>query len=157
ETKYKEVCANQPTVLAHHHLAAGNMESAVEYFFQSGVQSTHRCATTDAHSSVMKALALLREIPPSRRRHELEINLRSLLGRIYMFEDSWADPRVEIEFKNALKLCAEIDEVEKSIPILWALASSHLLAGRVHQAVQRGRHLVSLTRSLKKPRLVSAT
>jgi predicted ATPase len=156
ETEFGEICANQPTLLAHHHLGAGNDEAAVEYFFRSAAQATQRCATKDARALVAKGLTILQRIPSSRQRHELEIDLRSLLGRIHIFEESWADPRVETEFRRALELCHEIDSVEKSVPVLWALATSHLLAGRIDEAVEGGRYIVSLANKLQEPDLISA-
>jgi class 3 adenylate cyclase len=156
ETQFAELSLNEPTLLAHHHQAAGNEEVAVEYLLRAGGQATQRCATKDAHTLVVKGLSILQSMPPSRRRHELEIDLRSLLGRIHIFEESWADPRVETEFRRALELSQEINSVEKSVPILWALATSHLLAGRIDEAVKNGRHIVSLAVKLGDPNLISA-
>jgi class 3 adenylate cyclase/tetratricopeptide (TPR) repeat protein len=156
ETQFGEICLNEPVLLAHHHLAAGNKEAAVEYLLRAGVQATQRCATKDARTLVVKGLTILQSRPPSRRRHELEIDLRSLLGRIHIFEESWAAPSVETEFRRALELSHEIDSVEKSVPVLWALATSHLLAGRIDEAVKSGRYIVSLAVKLGDRNLVSA-
>ena len=157
ETAFGEICANQPTYLAHHHLSAGNEEAAVGYFFRSAVQATERCATKEARTLANKGMTILRHFPPSRRRNGLKIDLHSLLAGSHIRGKLGGSSRPETEFRRALELCHKIDSVEKSIPTLWALATSHLLAGRVNEAAEGGHHIVSLAKKLQKPDLISAT
>ncbi len=79
ETAFPEIAATQPELLAHHFTEAGAAETALGYWLKAGQRALLQSAMVEAVARLQRGLAVVASIPDSavRRRHELDIRLRS--------------------------------------------------------------------------------
>ena len=67
-------------MLAHHYSEAGLAEQAIGYWLKAGQQAAELSANTEAIGHLTKGLEVLKSVPESRRRDELELELQTALG-----------------------------------------------------------------------------
>ena len=67
EKDFPELAENQPEVLAYHYQEAGNHQSAIRCWFESGQRALAHSANVEAIANFRKALQLLNEIPETPR------------------------------------------------------------------------------------------
>jgi predicted ATPase len=84
ESRFLEIVAAEPAILAQHCTEAGLAEKAISYWLKAGQQSIARCAITEALAQLRKGLDLLASIPDGTARQEQELDLQITLGHALM-------------------------------------------------------------------------
>ena len=80
ESKFSEIAAAQPELMAQHCTEAGLTEKAIGYLLKAGQQAVAHSAMVEAVALLEKGLALLTNLPPNPQRQQQELDLRIALG-----------------------------------------------------------------------------
>jgi predicted ATPase len=108
ESRFPEVVAAEPAILAQHCTEAGLAEKAISYWFTAGQQSIARCAMTEAVAQLRKGLDLLSTMPDGTARQEQELELQITLGHALMAAKGLAAPEPGEAFARARQLCEHL-------------------------------------------------
>jgi predicted ATPase/class 3 adenylate cyclase len=144
EKHFPAVCKTDPGALGSHHEIAGNTVSAINYFLEAGQIAIERSALKEAGSALERGLSLLQPLRHGEWKDRQEFNLRSMLGRVHIFAEGWADPSVKAEYGRALELSEALGLEAEQVPVEWALATYHLLRGEIREAIAGGLHVLEL-------------
>src|SRR5262249_62010829 len=68
ETRFPEIVAAEPELLAHHYTEAGSHMQAVGYWQQAGTRALQRSANVEATAHVHRGLELLTTLPDTQQR-----------------------------------------------------------------------------------------
>jgi len=80
ESRFPEVAAAEPAILAQHCTEAGLNERAVDYRLKAGQKAVARSAMTEGAAQLQKGLDLLASVPDGQSRQQQELGLRLALG-----------------------------------------------------------------------------
>ena len=81
ESRFPEIVAAHPELMAQHYAKAGMLEKAVEYQLKAGRQAVKRWAMTEAMAQLQRGLDLLASLPDADWHRQQELDLRMALGR----------------------------------------------------------------------------
>src|SRR4029453_11906383 len=93
--------------LAHHYTRSGNTEKAVEYLHLAGQQAVQRSANAEAIHHLTTALDLLKTLPDTRERAQLELTLQITLGMPLQATRGYSSPEVQATYARARELCQQ--------------------------------------------------
>lgn len=113
--------AVEPSVLAWHFGAAGEVETAVACWLQATARANRRCATAEALAHVEEALTLLDDLPAGERRTELETDLRLAMGTAIILAKGYSARGGETAFTEALALAETLGPADRLFAALWGL------------------------------------
>ena len=130
ETRFPELCAMQPELLAHHYTEAGWMAQAIPYWQRAGQRAIERSANAEAIQHLTTGLALLATLPETPARAQQELDLQLALGPAWMASKGATAPEVEQTYARARALCAQVGDTPRRFPTLWGLCRFYL--GRGH-------------------------
>lgn len=126
-----ESAATEPEVLAHHCERAGRAREAVDHWRAAGDLALRRFALSEAVSHLGRGLALLPELPPSRERDALELELRTRLGPAIVARSGWGHADVAAVLEPAWTLASALGSRDAFVPILHALWVHNLSIDRL--------------------------
>ena len=89
ETRFPEVEAIEPEVLAHHYTEAKRPETAILLWQKAGGLALKRLALKEAITHLNKGLEAVAMLPSSVVRDTRELDLRSLLGTAWTALGGW--------------------------------------------------------------------
>ena len=90
--------------LAHHYGRSANTPKAVEYLRLAGEQAVARSAYGEAIGRLRQALELLKTLPETRERDELELFLQSALGQALVVTEGFTSVEAEQAYVRARDL-----------------------------------------------------
>ncbi len=126
--RFPTVGEQQPERLAEHFEAAGELETAAQYWHRAGDRALRRAAYAEATGHLQRGLAALRQIPASLKRSHGEIELLTTLGTVLFSTRGYADAEVEATFAQALSLCQQLGE-EVSEKVLSGVIGVYITRG----------------------------
>ena len=115
EKNFPEKATLQPEMLAHHYSEAGLPERAIEYLLKAGQQAAELSANTEAIGHLMRGLEVLKSVPDSRRRDEVELELQSALGMPLIATKGYAAPATCTAYARAQELCERLNCNEQQL------------------------------------------
>jgi tetratricopeptide (TPR) repeat protein len=121
ETRFPDLCAMQPELLAHHYTEAGLLAQAIPYWQQAGTRAIQRSANVEAIAHVQRGLALLTALPDTPQRTQHELDFLTTVGPALMATKGYAAPEVVQAYTRARELCQQIGETPEHVPVLWNL------------------------------------
>ena len=151
-----EIAQFEPETMAVHYLEAEDATKALPYVLAAGQRAIERCGHTEAMHFLERGLECLMRSHKSDGRDRSEFELRCMLARAHIFRSSWAAPEVEEQYTRALALSDSFQDKSSRIPVVWGLATSSLLKGRIVEAVVLGEELVSIASAATDPDAISA-
>jgi TOMM system kinase/cyclase fusion protein len=108
--QFPKIGEQQPERLAEHFEAAGEIETAVDYWHRAGDRALRRAAYAEATGHLQRGLSAVMRIPASAERSRVEIELLTTLGTVLFSTRGYADTEVETTFAEALSLCRQLGE-----------------------------------------------
>jgi len=156
ENFYQENLKQHPEMahhLARHFELAELRAKAIHYYQLAGENALHLTAHQDAIRNYKHALSLLKELPESTQRNQLEFDLQLKLGPPLTALKGWGAPELEKAYDRAQDLIENIKNPEKLIPALWLLATFRLGRSEHREVDQLVGRLVTLTRKINDPAL----
>ncbi len=153
EVDFPHIAAGHPELLAYHWGSAGEIEPAVKYRIQAGLQAQGRSAHHEAVGHFKTGLELLSRLTGAGGRQKLEWQLQVGLGASAYAVEGYASSQGAAAYHRALELGEGQKDIKSNFPALWGLwagASSHSnwahslrLAKRLVQIVKNGKDPVS--------------
>ncbi len=153
ETRFPEVVATQPEVVARHCTAAGQDEAALRYWQRAGQRALQRSAHAEAIAHLTQGLAVLTTLPETPARLQQELDLQVALGPALLATQGNAAPEVERAYARARELCAQLGDTPQLFPVLRGLMQYYQNRGDLQTATQLGEQLLRLAQAQPDPAL----
>ncbi len=129
ETRFGDVAATQPELLATHLTEAGLAGRAVQYWQQAGERAIERSAHVEAISHLTRGLAGLETLPDSTARARQELDVLSSLGLALVATKGQAHKDVESVYVRARGLSLRLGE--SGHRVLAGLHSVYVVRGEL--------------------------
>ncbi len=136
QQKFPETATQYPQRLAYHFGAGGMVEKAIEYWTVAGRRSVLRSANLEAIEQARSGLKLLKKLPDSSLRNEMEVPLQSVLGTALLASQGYTAPEVGAVFTRARELCEQIDNAEQLFQIVVGLWMYYVVSARFEEALE---------------------
>jgi predicted ATPase len=140
EDQFSEIVAAQPALLAWHCTEAGLVEKAIGYRLSAGQQGLARSAMTEAVAQLRSGLALLTGLPDGAGRQQRELDFQIALGGALTATQGYGAPVVSEAYDQARRLCEQLGQPARLVPVLHAQWVQHLMRaehGRAHQCAKQ--------------------
>jgi tetratricopeptide (TPR) repeat protein len=108
-------------------------------------------ANTEAIGHLTEALSLLKTLPPSDRRAQLELPLQFSLSTAMIVAQGWSAPSVRVALDRARELCHGAESTPQLIPILRSLYTHYHALAEHHIAYELAQQLVALAQETSGP------
>jgi class 3 adenylate cyclase/tetratricopeptide (TPR) repeat protein len=119
ESRFPEIVATHPALLAQHWTAGGQSENAVGYRLKAGQQAVVRSAMTEAVAQLQKGLGLVADLPETPRRAQQELDLQIALGRALSATRGYSSSAVGETIGRARALAEQLDRPDHLVPVLF--------------------------------------
>src|SRR5215472_12493474 len=136
EEQFPDVGEARPELLAHHFTEAGLVDRAIEYWLKAGRHGLARSAMKEAEALLRKGLGLVHNMADGISRQERELGLQICLGQALFATQGWGAPGVSEAYDRARKLCRQLDQPQKLLPILYGQWINHAMRGEMDRAKQ---------------------
>lgn len=154
QSRFPEVAATRPEVLARHWSAGGEAETAIGYWIKAGRLANLHCANKEAISHFTSGLALIEILSNEQRRIELEFDLQVGLGAAEFVVEGYASPNGAAAYARAVELGEMLrgnPDLFSALWGLWACTSSRAdydeslaLTQRLLEMAQRSKDPIKL-------------
>jgi class 3 adenylate cyclase/predicted ATPase len=131
-------------VLAYHYTEAGSPIEAAEYWRKAGEAAIKQSANQEAVAHLTRGLDLVRDIPDSCEKTELDLNLQINLGPAMIALKGWAAPEVAEIYTRARELSQQIKDTSQAPKALLGLAAFHIVRADYRTAHEIIRELFEL-------------
>ena len=144
EERFPESAETQPELLAHHYSEAAIPDRAIPYWQAAGQKAVRRSANAEAINHLTRGLKLLKTMPESLERCQLELALLLALGTPLTDTKGFASPEVSGVYSRARELCRQVGGgVRQLFPVLWGMwlfynaRAEHLVAREIGEECHR--------------------
>jgi tetratricopeptide (TPR) repeat protein len=134
ESRFPEIVAAQPALLAHHCEEAASTEKAAEYWLAAGRRAWGRSAVAEAVALLHRGLALVPALPDGDRRGQIELDLQIALGRALIANRSWGAPELGEVHSRARQLAKALNRPRELLFALWGQFMDHWATADLKQA-----------------------
>jgi predicted ATPase/class 3 adenylate cyclase len=135
-SRFPEVAANEPELLAHHYTEANVVDRALAFWRQAANRAVARLAYVEALGHVDGAMKLITTLSEGAERDEWELCFLVIEGPSRMALDGWDSPAAERLYEEARTVAERLGrpaEVFRSIWGLWMGAHSSGQHVRAHE------------------------
>jgi predicted ATPase len=153
-TQFAEITEIQPELAAHHYTEAGLHARAIEYWHKAGQGAIRRSANVEALAHLQHGLDVLRHLPETPERTQLELTLLLPLGTVLMSTKGYGDPEVEQAYARARHLCAQGGTASSLFPVLRGLCLFYAVRVEFQTARALGEQLLSIAQRQHDPLLL---
>ncbi len=151
EHDFPQLAESQPEVLAYHYQEAGNHQSAIRCWFESGQRAVTRSANVEAIANFRKALQLLNALPETPERTKQEIDVQLALGIPLIAVRGYASPEVQEAFLRARTLCMRLGDIPEYFQVLFGLWGHSWMGGKNDEALRMAEEFLSRSQGLSDP------
>ena len=134
--RFAPLCAAQPELVAHHCTEGGQVAAAIQHWRLAADKALTRSAQAEAGSHLQRALDLVRTLPMGPDRVQGELGLLITLGPLLMATRGYADAGVELSYRQAREICAQIGDTPQIVPVLFGLWAYYVV--RADLTIARG-------------------
>jgi predicted ATPase len=149
EAQFPETAETQPELLAHHYTEAGLSGQAVGYWQKAGQRTLQRSANAEAIAHLTKGLELLRTLPDTPERTQLELVLQTTLGPALLAAKGSGAPEMERAYARAFALCRQGGETPQLFPVMRGLWRFSCTRAELHTARELAEQLLALAQRLQ--------
>ncbi|MBA3857880.1 MAG: hypothetical protein C0507_13330 [Cyanobacteria bacterium PR.3.49] len=146
ESRFPQIVATQPELLAHHFTEGGMIERSLNYWLAAGLKAQEQCANLEAISHLNRGLELLNTCNECSQRDEIEMMMLMPLGSVYQAALGYAAAEVGPIFARARELCQRVGETPQLFAIMWGNWSWHLVKGDLKLAMSLADDMVTFAR-----------
>jgi predicted ATPase len=154
ENDFPELVENQPEVLAYHYQEAGNHQSAIRCWFQSGERALTHSANVEAIANFRKALQLLSALPETPEQIKREIDIQLALGIPLIAVQGYASAETREAFSRARLLCLRLGDIPEYFQALYGLWGHAWMGGKNDDALRMADEFLSRAQELSDPVLL---
>ena len=135
-SRFPEIAATEPELLAHHYTEADVIEHALTYWRKAGERATARLAYVEAVGHVEAAMKLVASLPEGVERDEWELTFLAIEGPSCMALDGWDSPSAKLLYEKARSVAERLGrpaDVFRSVWGLWMGAHGSGRHARAHE------------------------
>ena len=136
EEGHPNAAATEPELLAHHYTEAKQPERAIPLWHKAGELALKRMALAEAIAHLNKGMELIAALSPSAERDKMELDLRCLLGTVWIALKGWPSQEVWDSLHPALELANSLRRSDALLPILFGLWVNMLCTGRIAESLR---------------------
>ena len=153
ETRFPEVVATQPEVVARHCTAAGQDEAAIRYWQRAGQRALQGSAYAEAIAHLTQGLAVLTTLPEIQARLQQELDFQVALGTAWRSTKGAGAAAGEMAraYARARELCGQLGDTPQLFPVLRGLIVYYQVRGDLQTAIQLGEQLLRLAQAQPDP------
>lgn len=122
--------------------AGRDFAQAAVYFLAASRNAARVFAYPEAASMAERGLKTLGALPESIDRDKLELPLSMTLGISLMATKGYAAPEVVRTHIRSRELSHKLGDTRRLFPVLWALCSAYMIAGRLPQSIEVAHEMV---------------
>lgn len=130
--------------IASHYDRAGQAERAIPHYQRAAEVARRVYANDDAIGLLVRALALLEDLPAGATRDVQELRLLLALAPIYRITRGWTAPELEQVTQRTLVLCAAVGDDTQRAEALYGWGSLLVVQARLESALDVGGELRAL-------------
>jgi class 3 adenylate cyclase/predicted ATPase len=154
ETRFPDMAQSEPELMAHHYTEAGFAERAIGYWQRAAEQAMHRSANIEARSHLLRALALVSQLPDTAQRKKQELTILMALGPVIAALKGITDPEMHETFSRARVLCGQLGEGPELMPVLYGLWLYNEVRAEHAEAMMIARQCLSIAEEHNRPELL---
>lgn len=144
EAQFPAVVERQPELLARHLLEAGIHDRAVDWLLRAGRLARQRSANKEAIGHLTRALAILKDAPPSEARERQELEGQVALGPPLIATEGFGAPQVETAYARAEELARRQGHESYRARALRGLCHVYHVRGHLTHTGELGAELLEL-------------
>jgi class 3 adenylate cyclase/predicted ATPase len=144
ESRFPEIVAAQPALLAHHCEEAGLSEKAIAYWLAAGRHAWARSASPEAVALLRRGLALVPALPESDWRREIELDLQIALGQASIASQGWGALEAGEAYARARELASMLNRPRALLIALQGAFQYHISRPDLKRARQLATELLDL-------------
>lgn len=154
ESRFADMIASEPEIVAHHFSRAERAESAFLYYERAGDRSVARSAFAEAIAHFNAALAQASGLPAGAERGRRELAILLKQGPTVMMLKGQRAPEIEQIYRRAYEVGKTLDDGQRLFKALWGLWLYANLNGETDVARDRAEELVALGNRSGKEELI---
>ncbi|MFL5284055.1 MAG: AAA family ATPase [Rhodopila sp.] len=135
EQRHATIQDTEPELLAHHYTQARQFQKAIPLWLQAGKLALKRIGLAEAIKHLERGLDLIAALPPSVERDGRELDMRTLLGTVWIALKGWAAQEVWNSLYPSFELARALNRNDILLPILWGLYIHVFCRGRVAESL----------------------
>ena len=139
--------------LARHFLEAGIVSKAIEYLHKAGNKAVRLSAGEEAIAHYYKALELLKKLPETHERDQLELALQLALAVPLMSNKGFGAPELGRAAVRARELCDRMGDTPLRFNALFQLGNYYGTTGQYRTMLKLLEHITQVAEQLKDPML----
>jgi predicted ATPase len=147
EKQFADTARTQPELLAHHYTEAGLAAPAVYYWQKAGQRAAEGSAAKEAVAHLGRALELIKTLPDTPARSELELTLYTTLGPVLIATKGYAAPEVGAAYDRARELCQRAENSPQLPIVVFGLFAFYVVRADHEKALTLGKQLLNLAES----------
>jgi class 3 adenylate cyclase/tetratricopeptide (TPR) repeat protein len=145
ESRFPDIVAAQPALLAHHCEEAGLTEKAADYWLAAGRQAWARSAFAEAVVLVRRGLELISALPDTEWRRETELDMRIAFGQALIANKGWGAPGLAEVHSRTRALASTLNRPRALMFALWGQFVDHWAQADLKGAQRLAAELRELT------------
>ena len=126
----------------------------MDYWHKAGQGAIRRSANVEALAHLKHGLDVLRRLPDTPERTQLELMLLLPLGTVLMSTKGYGDPEVEHAYARARHLCAQVGTASSLFPVLRGLCLFYAVRVELQTAWELGEQMLSIAQRQHDPLLL---
>jgi predicted ATPase/class 3 adenylate cyclase len=147
EKHFADTALTQPELLAHHYTEAGLAAPAIYYWQKAGQRAAEGSAAKEAVAHLGRELELIKTLPDTPARSELELTLYTTLGPVLIATKGYAAAEVGAVYDRARELCQRAKNSPQLPIVVFGLFAFYVVRADHKKALTLGKHLLSLAES----------
>lgn len=144
EAQFPALVERQPELLARHLSGAGIHHRAVEWWLRAGRSARQRSANKEAIGHLTRALAMLKDAPPSEARERQELEVQVALGPPLIATEGFGARQVETAYARAEELARQQGHDSYRARALRGLCHVHHVRGHLTRTCELTGELLEL-------------
>jgi predicted ATPase/class 3 adenylate cyclase len=153
-SRFPEVVAIEPELLAHHYTEANIVDRALACWRQAAERAMARMAHAEALGHVDKAKKLVAALPAGNEQDEWELALLVIEGPLQMTLHGWESPQANRVYEAARVVAERLKRPAELFPALWGLWLGAHSSGQHAHAHELYRELFDLLKQTNDPEYV---
>ncbi len=157
EQRFPDTVEAEPELLAHHYTGAGLTAQAIAHWRKAGARAIERSANAEANADFDRGLELLKSLPESHDRAQLELQLLVPLGQAQSVTKGRGSPEAERTYVRAWELCQKVGEATQLFSVFFGLWGRRFVRAEFQAAEELLEQWSSLAERISDPGVLAAT
>jgi predicted ATPase len=129
--QFAQSIESEPETMAHHLARAGRIEEAISYLRKAGERAIRRSANVEAIRHLQRGLELLKQLPESRERQQVQLGIDVVLGQALIAGRGYAAAETRDVLLRAKELLHVLTDPADRFAVLYGIWACYYVGGEV--------------------------